>query len=180
MRPDNQTELESHIRACIAGDEQAFRPVFDCLKERVFQYVVSRSNSREDALDITQDIFVDIWKALRKFDYRSLGQFYGFVFLVARRRLIKYYRSRPKHVELTDDQLLPSMVNHDQPHFDDHHDLLVNIKRLKGKYQEILRLRYWSGLSYAEAAAVLKISESAAKVWHHRAIKKLQEIFNQQ
>ena len=70
------------------------------------------------------------------------------------------------------------MDQHNLQNVEDHHDLLVNIVLLRKKYQEVLRLRYWSGLSYQEISKVLGVTEVTAKVWHHRAIESLKKIFN--
>jgi len=172
MRTENQQELENHIKACLTGELESFRYIFDYTKERIFQYILSRTSNREDSLDITQEIFVDIWKALPRFKYRSVGQFYGFIFLIARRRLIKYYRSRQSQVALSEQHDdLPA--ERDESDFNNYSDLLTSIKRLRKKHQEVLRL--WSGLSYQEIGQVLGATETTVKVWHYRAIQKLKK-----
>ena len=178
MLPENPPELENQIKSCIAGDPESFRYVFDFTKNRIFRYVFSRTSNREDALDITQEIFIDIWQALPKFKYHSLGQFYGFIFLVAKRRLIKYYRSHKSLLELTKKQPGLNPEKNYQGNIDDYQDLIAGIKRLKGKHQETLRLRYWSGLSYQEISQIFGTKESTVKVWHFRAIQKLKKILN--
>jgi len=176
MLPENPPELENHIKACISGDPESFRYVFDFSKNRIFNYVLSRTNNREDALDITQEIFVDLWKALPKFKYRSLGQFYSFIFLVAKRRLIKHYRSAKYSSELDETKIDLINGKNDQGDIADYQSLINGMKKLKKNHQETLRLRYWSGLSYQEISQIFGTKESTVKVWHFRAIQKLKKI----
>ncbi|OGY45168.1 MAG: hypothetical protein A3A24_03305 [Candidatus Buchananbacteria bacterium RIFCSPLOWO2_01_FULL_46_12] len=179
MVPEPNPELENQIKACLNGEPDSFRYVFDAVKERIFQYTVSRTNNREDALDITQEIFIEIWKALPKFQYRSLGQFYGFIFLISRRRLIKYYRRHKHDIALRPNQKNMETQTQYQSNFNQYHDVVTGIKRLREPYQEVLRLHYWSGLTYEEIGVIIGVRESTVKVWHYRAVQKLKEILGQ-
>ncbi len=53
------------------------------------------------------------------------------------------------------------------------------IDQLPGIYREILVLRYLEQLSIVEAAEVLKINHSAAKMRHVRAVERLRELLDQ-
>ena len=155
MAPEAKNqELENKLQACIEGDPESFRYIFDYVKDRLFAYILSRAGNREDALDITQEVFVDLWRALARFEYRSLGQFYAFMFLVARRRLVKFYRSRRPQVELNEVNVGEQKA---ESYFDDHRDLFLGLQNLNRKYQEVLRLRYWSGFSHQEIGRILGV-----------------------
>jgi RNA polymerase sigma-70 factor (ECF subfamily) len=150
------------------GNEGAFREIFEHLHARVFGYVLSHTPERDDALDITQDAFVDLWKSLRKFEYKSDEEFYGFVFLIVKRKIARFYKTRRITVPLDEN----TMDEH-TPEHEDHRFLMKQVQTLTVKYQELLRLRYWGGMKLAEAAAVLGITEGTAKVWHYRALQEL-------
>jgi len=168
-----KTDIKSVIYRCQDGNKSAFRDIFELLHDAVFRYTLSRSSSREEALDITQDVFLDLWKSLQTFQYRSDKRFYAFVFTITKRRLIKYYqRSRPEY-ELDETRMLNFSY---EIEFEDHRQLERWMKKLKPKYQELLRLRYWHDLPFSEIGKILKITEGTAKVWHHRALKKLKDI----
>lgn len=151
------------------GKQGAFREIFEHLHARVFGYVLSHTPERDDALDITQDAFVDLWKALRKFEYKSDEEFYGFVFLIVKRKIARFYKHRRATVSF-DEDVADESVDTER---EDHRFLIKQIGALAMKYQELLRLRYWGGMKLAEAAAVLGITEGTAKVWHYRALQEL-------
>lgn len=152
------------------GKQDAFREIFEHLHARVFGYVLSHTPKRDDALDITQESFVDLWKALRKFEYKSDEEFYGFVFLIVKRKIARFYKKRRATVSLDENSV--AEASYETEH-EDHRFLLRQMQTLTTKYQELLRLRYWGGMRLAEAAVVLGITEGTAKVWHHRALKEL-------
>ena len=58
---------------------------------------------------------------------------------------------------------------------EDYRHLLKQINMLSEKYQEVLRLRYWSGMKLSEVAEFLGIDEGTAKVRHFRALNELRK-----
>jgi RNA polymerase sigma-70 factor (ECF subfamily) len=54
------------------------------------------------------------------------------------------------------------------------------LTRLSDRDREILWMRYYDQLTFAEAAAVLEIKESAAKLRHLRAIERLGELWKEE
>lgn len=165
----NSTELQKLIEKTKDRDAQAFQEIFQLLSDRLFKYALSHSKSRDDALDIVQEAFVELWKALEGFTYNSAEEFYGFVFIILKRRIYRYQRKTAPFVELEEHHLADSY----EVEVEDYRYLEKNMKKLPRNYQELLRLRYWSALTYREIAVFMNIKEGTAKVWHHRAIKSL-------
>lgn len=152
------------------GSQGAFREIFERMHARVFRYVLSHTPERDEALDLTQEVFVDLWKALRGFSYKSDEEFYGFVFLIAKRKIARFYKHRRATVSFDEESMSESAA---EAEHEDYRFLMKQIRTLTERYQELLRLRYWGGMKLAEAAAVLGITEGTAKVWHHRALQEL-------
>ena len=59
--------LEKVIIEAKEGDHDAFKKIFDHMSDRLFVYTNMRASSRDDALDIVQDAFIDLWKGLVTF-----------------------------------------------------------------------------------------------------------------
>lgn len=172
--------LEEFVARAQRGDQDAFRALFDILSDRLFAFAVAHTRDRDSAADLVQDTFVDVWKELPKFRYRSDGEFYGFVFLILRRKLIKHHRAK-NHAPESLDERQEMLGDSDgaiavTAEYEDHRGLLKAISMLSKTSREILALRNWSELSFREIAQTLGIGESAAKVRHHRAINELREI----
>ena len=162
--------IKNLVLASGQGDQDAFHTLYNNLNKRLFAFLLARTVSREDALDLMQDVFVDLWKALPKFSYKSDKQFYAFVFRIARRKIAKYYNFRKQEVEF-DEKYIKSSFEIDDVDF---HLLDLIRRKLKKGYQDVIYLRYWSGMSFSEIASFLGLKETTAKVRHHRALKKLQ------
>ena len=170
---DGAKMLKRQVLGAQEGDTQAFRELFDALSDKFFGYTVSHTGDRDAALDIVQESFIDLWKALPRFHYRGDEQFFGFAFLVLRRKVAHFHRRR-KHLSLED----IGEVAGDSTPTEDYRHLKRTVEELPQPYAEVIRLRYWSSLSFAEIASSLSISENTAKVRHHRAVRLLENILN--
>jgi RNA polymerase sigma-70 factor (ECF subfamily) len=151
-----------------------FQTLFEKSKDDVFRLIRARVGTREDSVDILQDVYVDLWIALKKgsFVYRSDPELLGFLYLIARRKVARFYRFRKVTISLDDIDL----GEENKTEAGETALLLQGIKKLNNLDQEVVRLRYFSGLSFKEIADLLDKGESAIKTRHHRAIMKLKEI----
>lgn len=175
MKQDSK-ELNTLIKKAQNGSEDAFKEIFNRLSDRFFAYTFSRTSNRDDALDIIQETFIDLWNSLKKFKYKSDQSFYGFIFTITKRKLYHYYKNKPKVASL--DEINKKHLIQPAIKLEDDGYMLNQINQLTSNDQDIIRLRYWSQMKFNEIAAVLNITETAAKVRHHRALQKLKTNLN--
>lgn len=170
--PQQEQSISSLIRASAEGDEGAFHSLYELLSNPLFRFVMVRVPTREDALDVLQEIYIDLWKYLQKFSYKSDRQFYKFVYTIARRKISAYFRKHKKIVEWSDDYIQENY----EIKVEDWRPMKRSIEQLKEKYREVLELRYWSDFSFVQIAQMLDTKESTVKVRHHRALKQLESL----
>ena len=145
----------------------------------VYRYVRFRVATRETAEDVTSIVFM---KALRSFDRYDSGRASPRTWLlrIARNAVTDHLRSLQRrgslHVSL---DRIPDLVA-DVPSQEERvikqeriQRLLNGSRRLRSADQEILSLRYGSGLDNAEIAEHLNVSNNAVAVRLHRALKRL-------
>lgn len=172
-RADKQITKEL-LEQCQQGEQEAFYGLYQILHPPLFRFLLARTRIREDAQDILQDLFLDLWRSLAKFNYKNEAQFYGFVYKIARRKLSKYYQNKPTE-ELAADNILANYEFFPE----DFGEIRKAVNFLEDKYREVIELRYWSQMSFREIATTLGLRENNAKVRHHRALQKMQELLNQ-
>lgn len=162
------------VHAAQAGDEEAFAKLFENTKQKLFAYAVIKSSGREDAVDLVEETYIELWRALPTFNYRSDNEFMGFLFLILKRKLIRYHEQRKETTVLEDDVKDPTPL----PKPDEYgvHDLLT---KLRPEYAEVLELRYWSDLKFTEIAAFMNEKQSTIKTWHRRALKELNNLLKE-
>ena len=157
------------------GDEAAFKLLYESLSGRVFSYIIPRVSNRDEALDLLQEVFLDLWSARLRFSYVNDASVWGFVFTITRRKLAEHYGKRKKDFDISE---LPQEDRYDMDvnSLGDIHSVERAMQELSEKDRDVLTLRYWSGLSFGEIAETNGKAETAVRVHHHRALAKLETI----
>src|SRR6202007_885609 len=62
------TDDAALVRLCLAGDQQGARELVERFQSMVFAVCVRMLGQREDAEDVTQDVFLRVFRALRSWD----------------------------------------------------------------------------------------------------------------
>lgn len=150
-------------------------------KSAVYRYVRFRVASREVAEDVTSVVFMKALRAFEKYDERKASP-KTWLLRIARNAVTDHLRSLQRkgslHVSL---DRIPDLVA-DVPSHEERvirqeriQRLLNSTRTLRKADQEILSLRYGSGLDNAEIAEHLNISNNAVAVRLHRALKRLKD-----
>ena len=105
---------------------------------------------------------------------------YAFARQIVARTAVDEWR-RPWRRETTGAaELLDGLPGHDGLHPADGLTLRSALAGLPRRQRQVVVLRYWSGLSVAETAADLRVSEGAVKGYAARALARLQELLTDQ
>ena len=94
MKSDNEAEL---IKAAANGDQSAFSELVTEYERLVYKTVKSKVLSAEDAMDISQEVFIKIWKALP--NWRGECKFATWVYKVCINASLDFLRRAPEKTE---------------------------------------------------------------------------------
>lgn len=146
-------------KALINGSESAFNEVFDIYWEKVYTYFVKKTKSIESAKDLTQLVFIKLWKYRHHIseDIPLNKQ----IFRKTKQILIDWLRQEARRrSKFTEHTLLTENVIVDQPieNADLNTDILNAIVTLPPRRKEIFELKHIYGYSYQEIAQLLGIS----------------------
>jgi RNA polymerase sigma-70 factor (ECF subfamily) len=158
------------------GDQVAFARLFEQYHAPILNYVHRMVGDRAAAEDLTQDTFIKAYNALPS--TRPDLAFKPWLYRIATNTAISTLRRR-KIV-----QWIPFMPGHDhavegsvEKTVSQRHDIDQVLAKLPKHYAAVLLLRHYQGLSLAETAATLDITENAAKLRLFRARKAFAEIY---
>lgn len=173
-------EKQLLYRIKIHQDAEAFASLYDIYVTRVYRFVYFKVSNRQEAEDITADLFLKAWKYLTADDTKEVGSFSGLIYDMARNATVDWYRKNAQsHVCALDDIVHMSdgsdLAQTTADSFDSQ-KLIKQIKTMKHEYQEVLILKYVEELSLAEIATLLGRSQVSVRVTLHRATKKLKEL----
>src|SRR5260370_26884009 len=98
--PDPQAAIESLIQRCLGGDQTAWELIVRQYWRKVFNIAYKFVGKHDEAEDLTQDIFLKIFKSLSTFDRRA--NFQTWLISISRNLCIDHYRSVRKERETID------------------------------------------------------------------------------
>lgn len=161
-------------------DPEAFAALYDEYVEQIYRFIYFKISDREDAEDLTSQVFLKAWKYLTEGEDKKVESISGLLYTTARRLVIDTYRQRAKLQTVSVEEAIELSSDEDIEHTVstrlESQKLLDQMKQLKKEYREVLILRHVDQLSIKEIAVILEKKGTAVRVLLHRAIKKLQEI----
>lgn len=174
--------LAGAIRVGSADSEgwERFEALYRSSRDDVYAYVLTLLRDRAAAEDVTAIAFERAYRRRRTFD-RHRGEERGWLFGIARNAALDELRRRRRAASLTVD---PEDLSEGDA-VEDGADLIVRrtavreaLATLAPRERELIALKFHAGLTNAELAAVLGVSESNAGTLLHRAVQKLRRAVN--
>jgi RNA polymerase sigma-70 factor, ECF subfamily len=163
-------EPDALIERCLQGDQQAWEQIVRQYWRRVFNVAYKFVGRHDEAEDLTQDVFLKVFRSLGTFDRRA--NFQTWLVSVSRNLCIDHYRSVRKERETIDrdvnaDDLAPASVEVSAHVALERQDLAEELRRALELLPEALRtavvMRDIQELSYQEIADRLQLPEGTVK-----------------
>ena len=168
--PAQAPTVDELIERCLAGDQQAWEQIVRMHWRKVFNVAYKFVGKHDEAEDLTQDIFLKIFKSLSSFDRRA--NFQTWLISVSRNLCIDHYRSVRKERETIDrdvdpGDLMPVSVEISPYAQLEHRDRVSMLREAMTALPETLRtavlLRDIQELTYQEIADRLELPEGTVK-----------------
>src|SRR5216684_8761470 len=159
-------DIEALIQRCLKGDQAAWDLIVAQYWRKVFNVAYKFVGKHDEAEDLTQDIFLKIFKALRTFDRRA--NFQTWIISISRNLCIDHYRSVRKERQtiardVDSNDLQPATTDRGPYAMAEHQDLRAQLRQALETLPITLRtavvLRDLQELSYQEIADRLGLPE---------------------
>jgi len=175
---DNQA-VNALVRRCVAGDSAAWQEIVQQYHRRIYNICYRFSGSPDDASDLTQEVFIKIYRTLGTFD-GSRAAFMTWVTTVTRNLLVDHFR-KGKYDRVTEsleaapggqedgltlvEQLQDQTISPERRVQRLQVQKVVHeaLQKLSPELREALILRDLQDMDYKEIAQVLKIPEGTVK-----------------
>ncbi|CCQ75564.1 RNA polymerase sigma factor [Magnetospira sp. QH-2] len=168
------------VAAALGGDGRAFGRLVERLRDRVYRFILRKVNNVQDAEDLTQDTFLEIYAKLG--NYRGASRFSTWVIGVALNLSRNHVTRRPERryrMESTDelgDMTDNSAGPHEQARSHAFATAVTSAMDTLGEEaREALQLVTLEELDYQEAAEIAGIPVNTMKTRVYRARKALRE-----
>ncbi|AYN66984.1 sigma-70 family RNA polymerase sigma factor [Euzebyella marina] len=174
-------DIQSTIKKALSGNQIAYSSLLDRFWNGVYGFQLKRTENENDAEDITIQTFSKAFDKLHTYDNNY--EFKTWLIAISKNIHVDLIRKRKKSVEIGENQDSVKKVLDDAPSAEDLliteqnlANLLLHIKKLKPHYQEVINLRYFKELSYADIAEELNEPINNVKVKLLRAKKLLAQV----
>ena len=163
-------EIEAVIQRCLQGDELAWDAIVRQYRRKVFNVAYKFVGRQEEAEDLTQDIFLKVFRSLGTFDRRA--NFQTWLISVSRNLCIDHYRSVRQERQAIDhgvdpNELTPSSPDPGPVAAIEQQDRVALLREALAALTAPLRtavlMRDIQELSYQEIADRLKLPEGTVK-----------------
>lgn len=159
----------SIIQKCQQGDRKAYKHIFLEYKDTVYNVALGMLSNKEDAQDMTQEVFIRVFEKINQFNFKSSFStwLYRVTVNMCKNELRRRKKQKQDAEELKDyyEQIQPSMESPEEELMREERKVKLRqaLTEIKEDYRTILVLREMEGMSYKELSEVLKCSVGRVK-----------------
>lgn len=178
QNPFARPEEATLVRRCLANDRAAQYELYRKYVGAMFHTVVRMLGNREDAEDVTQEVFA---RAFNRLDsYRQDATLGAWLKRIAVNASLNFLRKTKRlQFESMDENLAVAQPEKDEPITErDLRRIHEGIKKLPDGCRTVFNLYLLEGYDHREISGILGITESTSKTQYRRAKRLLRERFD--
>ncbi len=165
------------IRQFQKGNYKAFDELVTKHLQKTFKFFLRVTGSESEAEDLSQTIFLKMFKALKNFKFES--EFQTYLYRANVNQANSYLRrNRWRNLLHLDEIPEPGVQDMDRENEWRKKELWDAIATLPAQQRKIVTMRIAQETPYKEIARILDISENTAKVNYHHAVQTLKKRLN--
>ncbi|MBV9349189.1 MAG: RNA polymerase sigma factor [Patescibacteria group bacterium] len=178
---DSTADIRKVLQKAKKGDTEAFSLIYTDYYSPIYKYIYTRTGSKEQAEDLTQEVFLKAYRSIKSFritDASPLAYFYT----IARNAVIDF-RRKQSIVKVQNLEIIEA-VGDESPNAEDRaireeqwEYVQECLQRLTEDQQEIITLKFMSGLTNKEISAMTGKSEMAIRQTQSRGLRTLGKLF---
>jgi RNA polymerase sigma factor (sigma-70 family) len=169
-----ENELWTLFAKAQQGDQGAYKRLLERMATLVRAYLRRRLTGQDgDVEDLVQDVLLAVHT--KRHTYDTSQPLTAWMHAIARYKLIDFWRrvGRLNEQGLSDEDESALVGESSIDAFEAKRDLQAVMAQLSSQQREVIMLVKFQGISVAEAAVQLNMTESAVKVNTHRGLRKL-------
>lgn len=167
---DRDPAIVAAVRRAQRGDMDAVRFLYLRYKDNVYGYVLSIVRDRDEAEDVTQDVFLKLISAIRQYEPRKVP-FTAWIIRVARNVAVDHQRRRQL---VPCEEVLGQSVPTEETSVDFRWGLELALMTLPEDQRDVVMLRHLAGLTPPEIARQMQRTVQSIHGLHHRGRQALQ------
>jgi len=180
-RKHKSDNLDEIIRRATRMDQDAFGQVYREFAPRIHRFIAYRTNNRNLADDLTNQVFMQAFRAIAKYQHRSVPEFTAWIFRIARNAIADHWRRNKDHISLDPEVHMEDQIDEglDYQRIENADMLSEALEQLTPEQAEVIALRFSQGMTHAQIATILDKKEPAIRALQFRALTTLRSLIAQ-
>ncbi|WP_018342243.1 RNA polymerase sigma factor [Cytophaga aurantiaca] len=159
-------------------DPAAFRPLYEKYHEPIFRYIYQRSDDKEAAFDIAQQVFVKALINLSRYTFKGVP-FSSWLYRIAKSEVYKAIEKNKVHrtvnVDVEGLKELLQETEADETSIQKEKSLTICMSQLADADVQLIEMRFFESRAFKEMGQILEMTENNAKVKVYRILEKLKK-----
>ena len=171
MSKTDDTQL---IERCRSGDREAFQALLLEYEKPVFNAAYRMLNSRDDAQDVTQTVFLKVFENIDQFD--PTRRFFSWIYRITLNESINWLGKTNRLEPLTHEAAFEGKGPEQEVESADvSSNVQAALMTIKSDYRSVVVLKHFLGCSYVEISQILEIPEKKVKSRLYTARQQLKD-----
>jgi RNA polymerase sigma-70 factor (ECF subfamily) len=162
------------IEAARDLDDGAWAEIYARHSREVYAYIYYRVGDQHIAEDLAADVFVRALTGIAGYAWRGTPLL-AWLYRIAHNVTVDYHKAAARRAANATDRE-PELVEdgrNEMDRWDEHTDMMQAIRKLTDDQQQVIILRFYSGMSNAEVSRVVGKPEGAVKALQSRGLRSL-------
>jgi len=163
------------VERAAGGNFEAFGQLYGIYLDRIYRYAFHQVQDRMTAEDITEEVFVKAWKAIKS--CKGKGRtFQAWIYRIAHNHIVNTLRNTRKFTSME----MEKEADFNDPRLDveaklEQQEVTEMIADLPPNQRQVILLKFIDGLDNKEIAKIMKKSEGAVRILQMRALTTLRQ-----
>lgn len=160
------------LQQIVQGNKTAMKRFYDDNAGYLTAVCSRYISNREDVKDVLQESFINIFKAIDRFEFKGAGSLRAWSARIVVNEALKHIKGKDKMLLTTLPSWdLPDIADDQEPDFEDISTsaILEMIQSLPTGYRTVFNLYVFENKSHKEIASILNIAENTSASQYHRA-----------
>jgi len=177
MGAANPLDIEKRQVEEAKKDPEMFLPLYDKYADQIYRYIARRTgNNYDTAHDILSQTFLDALQHIKDYTWQGFP-FSSWLYKIAHNNVIKFYKKSEKtrYSPIEDARNISDLNENVEDKLESkitQQQVQEMMEKLEGEEQEILRLKFFEGVSNIEIADIMGLSITNVGVKVFRVLKK--------
>jgi RNA polymerase sigma-70 factor (ECF subfamily) len=174
-QPASKKEIQGYVKMAVDGDVDAFGVLYNTFVNRIFRYVFFHVNDKMKAEDITQEVFIKSWQAIRTCRGKE-DTFSAWLYRIAHNHIVDTLRKSKQEISL---EIIDPVGNTDTETEVEKslewQKVISALKTLPEPQRQLIILKFLEGAENDEIGDIMGKRQGAIRALQMRALDNLRQ-----